>query len=124
MTGLKKWDRKGGKGATDAMAKLVEKANARSRLEGRDGAHVNGIGETIPDPVGRPAHYTAHPSGIECIQIAEHFNFNLGNAIKYIWRAALKGKRRQDLEKARWYIDRELARLERGCDVSANGGPQ
>ena len=37
-----------------------------------------------------PNHYKSHPSGIECIQITEHFNFCLGNAIKYIWRAGLK----------------------------------
>ena len=62
------------------------------------------------DPVDHPAHYTDHPSGVECIQITEHMNFNLGNAVKYIWRAALKGKQRQDLEKAAWYINRELER--------------
>jgi hypothetical protein len=40
--------------------------------------------------VNRPAHYTGHPSGIECIQITEHMGFNLGNALKYIWRCDLK----------------------------------
>jgi hypothetical protein len=62
------------------------------------------------DPVNRPAHYTAHPSGIECIQVTEHFGFNLGNAIKYIWRADLKADAVQDLEKAKWYLERELAK--------------
>ncbi|MER5836932.1 DUF3310 domain-containing protein, partial [Streptomyces sp. NPDC002130] len=62
------------------------------------------------DPVNRPAHYTEHPSGVECIQITEHMGFNLGNAVKYIWRADLKGSAIQDLEKARWYIDRELVK--------------
>jgi hypothetical protein len=57
-----------------------------------------------------PAHYKAHPSGIECIQITEHMNFNLGNAFKYIWRADMKGGR-EDLEKAIWYLQRELRRL-------------
>lgn len=64
------------------------------------------------DPVNHPAHYTAHPSGIECIQITEHMNFNLGNAVKYIWRAGDKGAALQDLRKARWYLDREIARLD------------
>lgn len=65
------------------------------------------------DPVEHPPHYTAHPSGIECIQITEHMNFNLGNAIKYIWRAGLKSRSAVvDLQKARWYIDREIKRLE------------
>ena len=65
------------------------------------------------DPVNNPIHYTDHPSGIECIQITEHMNFNLGNAIKYIWRAALKGKQMEDLKKAAWYVNREIARLEK-----------
>ncbi|MDJ0405859.1 DUF3310 domain-containing protein [Rhodococcus erythropolis] len=64
----------------------------------------------MTDPVNHPAHYTTHPSGIECIQITEHMGFNLGNAVKYIWRADLKGSAIEDLEKARWYIDRELAK--------------
>ena len=58
-----------------------------------------------------PKHYTAHPSGIECIQVTECMNFNLGNAIKYIWRSGLKGKQREDLKKAIWYLQRELQRL-------------
>lgn len=66
---------------------------------------------TYPDSdfINHPPHYTAHPSGIECIQITEHMGFNLGNAIKYIWRADLKGASIDDLKKARWYIDREIA---------------
>ena len=66
---------------------------------------------TENDPVNHPAHYTKHPSGIECIQITEHMNFCLGSAMKYIWRAGLKGDARQDLEKAKWYLDRELDRI-------------
>jgi hypothetical protein len=65
------------------------------------------------DPVNHPVHYTDHPSGIECIQITEHMNFNLGNAIKYVWRAGLKGEHLEDLKKAVWYINREIARLEK-----------
>lgn len=64
----------------------------------------------MTDPVNHPAHYTEHPSGVECIQITEHMGFNLGNAVKYIWRADLKGSAIEDLEKARWYIDRELTK--------------
>ena len=59
-----------------------------------------------------PPHYQAHASGIECIQITEHMNFCLGNAIKYIWRAGLKNNAIEDLRKARWYIDREIARID------------
>lgn len=71
------------------------------------------------DPVNHPSHYTSHPSGVECIQVTEHLNFCVGNAIKYLWRAGLKGDSAvQDLEKARWYVDRELARL-RGPEVTS-----
>lgn len=62
------------------------------------------------DPVNHPKHYTAHPSGVECITITEHMGFNLGNAIKYVWRADLKADAIQDLEKAVWYIQREIAK--------------
>lgn len=63
---------------------------------------------TVNDPVNHPKHYTDHPSGIECIQITEHMGFNLGNAMKYIWRCDLKKDAIEDLEKAVWYINREL----------------
>lgn len=66
------------------------------------------------DPVDHPKHYTQHPSGVECIEIVEHMNFNRGNAIKYVWRAGDKGDEIEDLKKARWYIEREIARLSRG----------
>ena len=66
------------------------------------------------DPVTNPSHYNKHPSGVECIEITEHFNFCLGNAMKYIWRAGLKGNALEDLKKARWYIEREIQRLEKG----------
>lgn len=62
------------------------------------------------DFVNNPPHYTAHPSGVECIQITEHMCFCLGNAVKYIWRADLKGNAIEDLKKARFYIDREIER--------------
>ena len=58
-----------------------------------------------------PDHYKSHKSGVECIQVTEHMNFCLGNAIKYIWRAGLKDDAVQDLEKAKWYIEREIERL-------------
>lgn len=60
------------------------------------------------DAVNHPFHYTAHPSKVECIQITEHMGFNLGNAVKYIWRADLKNNAIEDLKKAAWYINREI----------------
>jgi len=62
--------------------------------------------------VDHPSHYNAHPSGVECIVVAEAFGFNLGNVIKYVWRAEEKGAPIEDLKKARWYLDREIARRE------------
>lgn len=63
-----------------------------------------------PDPVNHPPHYNSHPSGVEAITICEHMNFCIGNAIKYLWRADRKGAPIEDLEKAVWYIRREIER--------------
>ena len=79
----------------------VERLN--TERDGRGGA---------PDPVNHPAHYTEHPSGVECITVVEHMGFCVGNAIKYLWRAGRKGPVLEDLKKARWYVDREIQRLE------------
>ena len=69
------------------------------------------------DPVNHPAHYTSHPANIECIQVAEHYNFCIGNAIKYLWRAGLKNQDPiEDLQKAHWYIEREIERLKRRAE--------
>jgi hypothetical protein len=62
------------------------------------------------DSVNHPSHYNSHPAGIECIAVVEHFNFNVGNAIKYLWRAGLKGDALEDLQKAKWYVEREIER--------------
>lgn len=67
----------------------------------------------MSDNVNSPAHYTAYP--VEVIELTEHMNFCRGNAVKYISRAGLKdpAKEIEDLMKARWYIDREITRLEK-----------
>ena len=62
------------------------------------------------DKVNNPRHYNSHPSGIDCISITEHMSFCLGNVIKYVWRADLKGETIEDLEKAKWYLEREIKR--------------
>lgn len=67
-------------------------------------------------PVNHPKHYNSHPSGIECIEVARHFDFNVGSAIKYLWRHGLKhsnfeqasDKAVEDLQKAVWYINDEI----------------
>lgn len=68
----------------------------------------------MTDLVNHPPHYTSDPSGVECIQITRHRNFNVGNAIKYLWRAGIKddSKTIEDLEKAVFYINDEIKRLQ------------
>ena len=74
-----------------------------------------------PDNVNHPEHYTSHPSGIECIAVTRHMNFNIGNAIKYLWRNGLKidgdksakQKQIEDLKKAVWYITDQINTLEK-----------
>lgn len=69
---------------------------------------------TSVDQVNHPEHYTTDPSGIECIEITRHRNFNIGNAFKYLWRAGIKDEARhiEDLKKAMFYIQDEINRLE------------
>jgi len=74
-----------------------------------------GPAEPAPDPVAHPTHYTAHPSGIECITITRHMGFCLGNVIKYVWRADLKADALEDLRKARQYLDFEIETRERAA---------
>lgn len=71
------------------------------------------------DNVNHPPHYTSHPSGIECIEVVRHMGFNLGNAIKYIWRADLKGNAIEDLEKPRFYIEDEIRRRKGNAHAAA-----
>ena len=63
------------------------------------------------DPVNHPSHYTRHPSGIEAIQITEHETFLRGNILKYVLRAPYKGNELEDMEKAAWYLARDIQRL-------------
>lgn len=80
------------------------------------------------DQVNHPKHYTSDPSGIECIDITRHRNFNIGNAIKYLWRAGLKedkdrkliDKQVEDLNKAVWYLVDEIHRLDGRCTVKTD----
>lgn len=64
----------------------------------------------MTDNVNNPKHYNSHPSGIQVIQVTEHMNFCLGNAVKYILRCDHKNDAVEDLEKAVWYINREIER--------------
>lgn len=72
------------------------------------------------EKIDHPKHYNSHPSGIECIDIARHYCFDIGNAIKYLWRAGLKSeegytdnqKEIEDLNKAIWYIQDRINQLQ------------
>jgi len=79
-----------------------------------------GTNEGEEDVVNHPKHYTSNDSGVECIQVTEHMDFLLGNAMKYIWRAGLKDATVQDLRKAIWYIERKIKLLEVQNESSPN----
>lgn len=107
----------------------VQPAEEAERLTGQptegaspfDGPDSDKVLEELTDALTReasplvdhPAHYTTDPSGVECIQVTRHRNFNVGNAIKYLWRAGKKDGNAtiQDLHKAIWYIRDEIDRL-------------
>jgi hypothetical protein len=114
----------------DSARKDIEQEIARLVAAPKeDSEHVMSNGLAIETTTGHekntsvahPVHYNADPSGVECITIVRHRNFNVGNAIKYLWRAGLKeagiklpghdAKEIEDLKKARWYIADEIRRL-------------
>ncbi|QDH92214.1 hypothetical protein SEA_PAVLO_64 [Microbacterium phage Pavlo] len=76
------------------------------------------VGDPDDSPVEHPKHYNSHPSGVECITIARHHNFNIGNAFKYLWRIGLKGedaatkeKQVEEIDKAIFYLQDERERI-------------
>ena len=80
-----------------------------ARMTAQASSDVNALPVSPPD-YPRP-HYEQHPSGLRQIEIAELLPYNLGSALKYVWRHAHKGEAAGDLEKALYHIDRELTRL-------------
>lgn len=69
--------------------------------------------------VNHPAHYTSSPAKcskcghpIECIDVVRHMGFNVGNVVKYLWRAGLKGSLVEDLKKGAWYLADEIKKME------------
>lgn len=84
--------------------------------------NIKDSGEETPEPqveeiemVNHPLHYNQHPSGVECIEIVKHYDFCIGNCIKYLWRAGLKGGNPalQDLKKAAWYLNEKIKMIEK-----------
>lgn len=75
----------------------------------------------MKDLINHPLHYTSGDAKcssckkeIECIDVVRNMSFNLGNAIKYIWRFDHKGAAIDDLKKALWYIEDEIKKREKG----------
>lgn len=84
----------------------------------------------MSDAINHPKHYTSRdvccPScgaPIECIDVAERFPFSIGNVLKYVWRAGLKSTSTavEDLQKAEWYLRREIGRMHRETDKGEGG---
>jgi hypothetical protein len=97
----------------DAFPYEVTFANGQSlAFAAPELAPLGGV-EEQDDEVNHPSHYTWLPNGLEVIEITEHFNFTVGNALKYLMRAGHKhDSPLTDLRKAAWYINREIERLE------------
>lgn len=76
------------------------------------------------DSVDHPPYYGGADAPIECIDVVENMNFCRGNAIKYLWRAGGKQNEIEDLYKAKWYVEREIARLERAAEAASAGDPE
>jgi hypothetical protein len=74
---------------------------------------VEGKGLMDAERIDHPEHYN-QIAGIECIDVVEHFDFLLGNVIKYAWRAGLKPgvSRIEDLRKMLWYANRAVQKVE------------
>ena len=71
----------------------------------------------MADTVNHPPHYGGGENPYEAIKVIEAWGlgFCLGNVVKYLARAGKKGALLEDLKKARWYLDREITRLEGGA---------
>lgn len=80
---------------------------------------IDSFDEEETNNVDHPDYYNMHPAGIECIDVIRHYPFNVGCAIKYLWRAGLKKdaslsdkeKEIEDLKKAIWYIEDRINQL-------------
>ena len=99
----------------------IEDPDELSNILPSQASIINALAKKAPDRVNAPSHYTSHPSGVECIDITEHYDFCVGNAIKYLLRAGLKAeagltdkaKEIEDLKKASYYINRKIKQLEK-----------
>ena len=92
---------------------LSGEGNAPGRSDDTAVSNEEAIGAetSLEDPIN-PSHYRKHPSGIECIEIIRHMNYNLGATVKYIWRYMDKDDPIENLKKAQWHLDDEIRRLQ------------
>lgn len=93
--------------------RLLSKEEVMSRLIAAAQENVRARSEADPT---NPGYYQGFSGGAQAIDITENLTFNAGNAVKYLARAGrvdgrVKGDRIQDLEKAAWYVGREIHRL-------------
>jgi hypothetical protein len=95
--------------ASTTSKSIAEQIRAYKVGEGKAEQRIIEVHHT--DMVNNPPHYTA--GGIETIDFieAKSLGYNLGNVVKYITRADHKGDKHEDLCKARWYLNREIAKL-------------
>lgn len=98
------------------QVRVIDRTAAEEQyLEGRRG---RGFTQEV-DNVNHPPHYNNSNAKcgcgrtIECIDVTRHLPFNIGNAIKYLWRCELKGNTLEDLRKAAWYIQDEISKREK-----------
>lgn len=110
--------------ALDSVEPAAPAAAAPLRAISNPVANSEAEAGEAPDLINHPPHYTSHPSGVECIDVIEHLPFNVGAAIKYLWRCELKGAHLEDLKKARWYVEREIARREAGDKSAPEPAPK
>ena len=91
----------------------VEVAEPVQEIVKKRGRPAKQLSSPSHDPVNSPTHYTA--GGIETIDYieAKQLNYHLGNVVKYVSRAGKKNEMLEDLKKAKWYLDREIQRLEK-----------
>lgn len=107
-----------GKESYDSVGTRPRSSSLRRRLDtGGNSQSLEPVPQDHPpviaeDPIN-PSHYRKHASGIECIEVTRHMNFNVGNAVKYLWRYMDKGDPIENLKKAQWYLEDEIKRLTR-----------
>lgn len=98
------------KPVSDSVAKAVASSASVSKTSDEWHRTSTTVPVVPPEAVDHPKHYNSHPKSIECIDVVEEMPFNIGNAIKYLWRCDHKGKTTEDLKKALWYVQREIDR--------------